>query len=395
MSEGHIRRRGAKSWEIRFDVGRDPVTGKRRTQTKTVRGTKKEAQAELRRQLNALDEGTFVEPAKLTVAEYLDWWLTNEAAFNVTTRTLQGYREKVDKHVVPEIGAVRLQKLQPIHLQEMYTRKLQSGRRDGRGGLAPRSVVQLDRILNVALKRARQLRLIANNPVDDVRRPQIPKHEVDVLTDAEVKALLAHLDGTRLYVPVYLALSTGLRRGELLGLQWRDIDFDAKRLHVRRSVEQTRPQEADSGARYVLTLKEPKTKASKRTVSLPDSALEVLAAHQRAQKEERLKLGLGRPEPESLLFTKLDGSMLVPDHVGAQFKVAAGKAGLGKRGLHTLRHTHITNLLRVGVHVKVASERAGHSSVSVTLDIYSHVVPDMQDDAAQKVDAGLRRALDT
>jgi integrase len=392
MSEGHIRRRGAKSWEIRFDVGRDPATGKRKTRTKTVRGTKKEAQAELRRQLNALDEGTFVEPSKLTVAEYLRWWLDNEAAYNTTTRTLQGYREQIDKHIVPELGAIRLQQLQPLQVQEMYTRKLQSGRCDGRGGLAPRTVVHLDRVLNVALKRARQLRLITTNPIDDVRRPQIPKHEVDVLSDDETKALLNHLHGTRLYVPVFLVLSTGLRRGELLGLQWRDIDFEAKRLHVRRAVEQTRPQD---GRRYDLALKEPKTKASKRTISLPDSAVDLLSAHWRTQSEQRLRLGLGRPQSESLLFTKIDGSMIVPDYLGQQFKVAAGRAGLGKRGLHTLRHTHITNLLRHGVHVKVASERAGHSSVSVTLDLYSHVQPDMQDDAAQRVDAGLRRALDS
>lgn len=387
---GSIRRRGKSSWELKFDIGRDPVTGKRKTQYKNVKGTKKDAQRELRRLLNSLDEGQFVEPSKVTVGEFVNWWLENDAVHQVEPRTLAFYQDKCHRHIIPDIGSIQLQKLQPIQVQELYNRKVQSGRLDGRGGLSPRSVVHIDRTLNVVLKRARQLRLIASNPVDDAKPPAIPKNEIDVFSDEEIKQLLEHISDTHMYAPIYLIICTGLRRGEALALRWQDIEFDRKRLKVRHSLEELRP---GGGQKPTMRLKAPKTRSSKRTISLPHSAIEVLTQHGRTQAEEWLKLGLNRPDGETLLFTKRDGEMYMPHRFGKRFAEACHRAGLGHRTLHSLRHTHITNLLRAGVHVKVASERAGHSTVSVTLDLYAHVLEDMQDDAAERVDASMKRAL--
>ena len=178
MSGGHIRRRGANSWEIKFDLGRDPLTGKRITKYKSVRGTKRDAERELRRQLTAVDTGQFTDPGKLTLGEYLIWWLDYEAQNKVAPKTLQVYRYMADKHIMPALGACLLGQLRPIHITDYYNKKLQAGRVDGKGGLSPQSIRHHDRLLNVALKRARSLNLIPRNPVEDASRPSVPESEI-------------------------------------------------------------------------------------------------------------------------------------------------------------------------------------------------------------------------
>ncbi len=199
MSEGHIRRRGKASWEIKFDLGRDPLTGKRITKYKSVRGTKRDAQRELRQQLMAVDTGQFTDPGKLTLGEYLVWWLDNEAKNKTAPKTLQVYRYMADKHIIPALGACPLSQLRPLHITESYHKKLQVGRVDGKGGLSPQSIRHHDRLLNVALKRARALNLIPRNPVEDVSRPTVPDREIQTLDDRQVARLLATIQGTRLF----------------------------------------------------------------------------------------------------------------------------------------------------------------------------------------------------
>ena len=218
MSAGHIRPRGPGAWELKFDLGRHPITGKRQVRYATVRGSKRDAQLELRRLLGAVDKGQHVDPGKLTVGQWLVRWL-EEARHNISPKTHERYSEIVNKHLVPALGAIALAKLAPVHVQSYYSDALASGRRDGKGGLSPQTVRHHDRVLNVALKRARALRLIAVNPIEDVTRPKVERQELAILDPDESARLLATAASTRLYVPILLALATGMRRGEMLALR--------------------------------------------------------------------------------------------------------------------------------------------------------------------------------
>jgi integrase len=234
------------------------------------------------------------------------------------------------------------------------------------------------------MKRARALRLIARNPLEDVKRPTVERHEAEVLEPEESGVLLRAAKGTYLHTPVFIALATGLRRGEILALRWQDIDLDRQTLTVNQSLEQTR-----DGLRF----KAPKTKQSRRTIALSPSAVGVLQAHRVLQLEERIKLGLGR-DGISLVFARHDGQPINPRNFSKEFSRLRKRAGVRPVTFHGLRHTHFTTLLREGIHPKIASERAGHASVAITMDIYSHAIPSLQEDAALRIDAALRTILE-
>ena len=382
MAKGHIRARGPGAWELKYDIGVDPVTGRRITRFRTVHGAKRDAQRELRAILTGVDGGTYTDPSKMTLAAWLQQWL-DEAQHKVARKTLQRYREIVELHLVPALGAFPLAKLQPAHIQAYYAAALASGRRDGSGGLSPQTVVHHDRVLNVAMKRARALRLIPTNPVEDVSRPAVNRHEIEVLEPAESAALLAAARTTRMFPIVFLALATGLRRGEVLGLRWSDVDLERRSLTVAQSLEQTK-----EGLRF----KTPKTKRSRRTIALSPSLVEELQAHRARQAVDRLALGMGR-DPAGLVFTRIDGDPIQPDSVTKMFARIVARAKIRPLSFHGLRHTHATDLLRAGVHPKITSERLGHSSIAITMDTYSHAIPGLQEDAAQRIDAALRATL--
>jgi len=382
MAKGHIRARGPGAWELKYDAGINPITGQRITKYRTVRGSKKDAQREMRAILTAVENGTYADPGKMTVKEWLGQWL-EEARTNVAPKTLQRYREIVDLHLVPALGSILLAKLQPVHIQANYAEALATGRRDGTGGLSAQTVLHHDRVLHVALKRARALRLIVSNPVEDVSKPKVERQEIEALDPAESAALLTAARSTRMFPVILVALGTGLRRGEVLGLRWSDIDLGKRTLTVAQSLEQTK-----TGLRF----KAPKTRRSRRTIALPPAIAEELHAHRAQQAAERLALGMGR-DPAGLVFTRIDGDPIQPDSVTKMFARIAERAKIRPISFHGLRHTHATDLLRAGVHPKIASERLGHASIAITMDTYSHAIPGLQEDAAQRIDGALRQAL--
>ncbi len=381
---GHIQRRGKKSWRLKFDIGRDPETGERITKYMTVRGTKTDAQRELTRVLREIDTGTFVEPAKITVAEFLKQYLASLVNRGLSPKTYDRYKEIVNINLIPAFGHIRLAKLEPLHIETAWGDALESGRLDGKGGLSPQTVAHLHRLLKQALKKAVKWKMLATNPADMVDAPKIERREIAVLTEAELATLINAVEGTPLYMPVMLASTTGLRRGEVLGLRWKDIDLDRGTLTVIQMLGQVRSR---------LYFKPPKTKAGRRTVTLPAITIEALRQHKVRQSEERLRLGLGRDD-SGLVFTRPDGQPVIPTSFSRTFCEFVKNRGLPPISFHGLRHSHLTHLLRAGVHPKVASARAGHSSTAITMDIYSHILPGMQEDAASKIDAVLRTALE-
>jgi integrase len=389
---GNITRRGQRSWRLKFEVGeRDPVTGKRATRYVTVNGTKKDAQRELTRLLGQVDNGVYVEPSALTVAEYLERWLTDHAQHRVSAKTFERYAEIARKHLVPALGVHRLAKLSPLHIQAYYSEALTKGRvRTLRGGiqetlppLAARTVKHHHRILSEALRQAVRLRLLQYNPCGDVDPPKPKRTEMKILDQARSAKLIRAVDGKLIYVPVLLAIMTGMRRGEILALRWRDLNLDGRTLQVTRTLEETATG---------IGFKEPKSERSRRSIALPTFAVEELRRHRRQQALDLLKLGI-RQTDETLVCCDHEAHPLRPRSVTKGFADLSRKLGLGVR-FHDLRHSHISHLLAAGVHPKVASERAGHASVSITLDVYSHLIPGMQEDAANRIDAALRTHLE-
>jgi integrase len=383
--DGHIRQRSPGSFEIRYTLGADPATGKRKTQTATVRGTRKDAEKELRRLLRAVDLGEHVDSTRLTVREWLLIWL-DAVREEVAPKTHERYSEIVGGFLAPALGNLPIAKLVAAELQKVYAGWSTGGRRDGKpGGLSPQTRRHIHRVLSAAFTRAVEQQVIARNPCDAFKKrlPKVERHKLVTLSAEQGQRLLAAIRHHRVYWPVLLALATGCRRGEIAALRWSNVDLERRSLRVVESLEQTK-----TGLRF----KRPKTEKT-RPIILPGFAVDELRRRKREQAEELLKLGV-RQGPDALVCGRADGSPLPPRSLTHEFaKVAGSVDGVPRVRFHDLRHSHATQLLLAGVHPKIAQERLGHSSISVTLDLYSHVTPTMQEDAAAKLDAAYRSAI--
>ncbi|RTL89372.1 MAG: site-specific integrase [Hyphomicrobiales bacterium] len=381
--KGHIRERSPGKWAIVLDIV-DPETGKRRRKWHTFHGTKRQAQIECSRLVTEMANGSYQEPSKMTLAEFLEKWLEAQRS-QVAPRTFERYEEIARKNIVPLLGESLLTKLRPETIAGAYSKALKSGRRDGTGGLAPRTVKHIHRILRQALAQAVVWNLLSRNPADLVNPPKVERKTMAALDPAQTAEMLAHFRRTRMFVPVLLAVMCGLRRGEIAALKWKAVDLDSGQLSVYESIEQTR-----SG----VCTKETKSGRA-RTVAMPSIVIEELHQHKRRQAEELLRLG-HRGIDQTPVVTRENGGPLQPNSLTHEFvRILALSPALPRIRFHDLRLSHATHLLATGVHPKVAQERIGHSTVGVTLDLYSHVMPGMQEDAAARVDAAIRSALDT
>lgn len=380
--KGHIRQRGKGSWELKYDLEPDPLTGKRRTQFCTVKGSSKEAETELRRLLREVDTGEHVEPNKQTVKTLLDKWLKH-ASSHVSPKTHERYTQLINNNISPILGGRKLKALRPIHIDEAWSHLLTKGRMDGKGGLSPQTVKHCHRVFKQALGQAVRWQFLARNPADQVDPPKVSRKVMNVLDAEDTIRLLEGIKETQFYIPTLIAVMTGLRRGEVLALRWRHMDIESGRLSVVQSLEQTN----EGGLRFK------ETKNSKaRLVDMPSLLIEELRRHRLKQAEAFLKLG-ERQTDDHLITCGYDGEPMKPEHLSREFPKAVVKAGLPRVNFHTLRHSHATLMLTGGVHPKIAQERLGHSSISITMDLYSHLVPGLQKEAAEKVDTALRSAL--
>jgi integrase len=384
---GHIRRRGQKSWELKFDVGRDPVTGRRKIRYQSFKGTKIQAEAELARSLARANDGNYVDPAKTTLTEFLDRWVRDWAMANVSPKTLERYRGLIDNQIRPHLGHIQIQKLRPVHLNELYSKLLRVGGIDRADpakhrGLSARTVGHVHRILHRALGHAAQWDVVQQNVADNVSPPRVEAAEIKILTQDQVDATLKRLSASTLYPIVLLALATGIRRGEILALRWQDVDIDNARLRVERSLEETRAE----GLRF----KSPETKHGRRTICLPAAAAAELRKHRKAQQEQRLALGLGKAPADALVFPTWEGRARHPDSLSKEFTAAMFSIGLSVT-LHALRHTHASQLIAGGVDVLTISRRLGHGSPAITLSVYGHLFSNTDDRAARVTEAAFSR----
>jgi integrase len=349
------------------DLGRDE-TGRRARRFFTVRGTRRDAERELARVLHEAHSGTLAAPSRMTVAQAVERWLEDVARPRVSGKTWERYAELARLHILPTLGGVRLQSLKPLQLQRLYVDL-------GRKGLSQRTVLHVHRLLHTVLQWAVRAGLVGVNICDRVEAPRPVSAEVRILTPEEAASLLRAASGTDLYLPVVLALACGLRRGEILALKWEDVDLERDVLLVRRSLEQT-----NQGLRF----KEVKAGRG-RAVALPVVAAEALRRQRVEQAARRLRLGhLWRDL--GLVVCGPDGGPVVPSSLSARFARLARRAGISPLRFHDLRHTHASQLLRAGVDLKTVSARLGHRTAVMTLDVYGHVLPGAQEEAARVVD---------
>lgn len=377
--KGHIRQRGKDTWAIVIYLGTEQ--GKKRQKWYTVHGSKRDAERELRRLLHEMDTGAYAEPSKLTVGEYLERWLNEYAAVRVAPLTLRRYQTVVRDHLIPLLGAIPLAKLTPMQIQRAYRETLESGNKRIPGPMAPQSVATHHRVFRKALAQAVKWQLLSRNPSDGVEPPRFERREMMALDEAGVLRLLERVRESKYFLPILLAVNTGMRRGEILALRWQDVDLDAGNVMVRRTAQQLKGR---------VEFKEPKTAKSRRLVRLPADVVAALRKHKVKQAEDRLFLG-AQYHDNGLVFTQMDGKPVWPSHVSDAFRYLAHSMGLRMR-FHDLRHTHATLLLKAGVNPKVVSERLGHSTVGITLDVYSHVLPDMQDEAVRRFEVNMEAA---
>jgi integrase len=385
---GQIIKRGEKTWLVRIFTGRD-ANGKRCYLNKTIKGNKKDADAYLNKTATAISTGMFVEPSPLTVDDYLDKWLLNAAKPRVRERTFSDYSELLKRYVRPAIGKRRLSDLRPLDIQALYshmtapkpTKDAESQPDIKYGlGLSARSVRYTHAVLSASLKQAVKWLLLAHNPATQVDLPRASRKEMKALSTDEAARFLTAAKGDRWSALFALALTTGMRPEEYLGLQWNDVDLEKGIVTVQRALVWQR-----KGGGWAFTA--PKTSRSRRSIPIPTSVIYALKAHKRQQAAERLKAG-AEYQNYDLVFASLEGTPIMTRNLlRRHFKPILKTAKLPTTTrLYDLRHSCATLLLAANEHPKVVSERLGHASITLTLDTYSHVLPSMQQAASDKLE---------
>lgn len=367
-----MHRRGA-SWRYVIDLGPDPATGRRRQAQKAGFRTRKEAEGAMRVVSVAADEGGLVPKDRRTLGAYLDEWLETIRP-RLRGTTWSSYEVAVNR-VKEYLGAVRLQALTPMEVESLYAKLAEEGRADGRP-LAPKSVRNTHVALRRALADAERLGLVVRNVAASARPPSAPRAEQQTWSSDDLREFFEAAKADRLAMAYTLLATTGMRRGEVIGLRWRDVDFDDQSLSIVQTITTVKSK---------LVVSPPKTAKSRRQIALDETTIEGLRAHRRRQREERMAAGPSWNSECDLVFTDELGEPVHPDRLSRGFQWLLRRAGLPRIRLHDLRHSYATLALKAGVHPKVVSERLGHATVGITLDLYSHVSKGMDADAARLV----------
>ncbi len=370
---GYIAKRYTKryknNYSIVLDLGTDPATGKRKQQWISYKGTKKEAEKRLAELLHQLDTGTFMKPGKTTLAEFLDRWIEDYRP-NLSPRGFDRYEGIVHNHLIPRLGRITLTQLKPEHIQAYYTDTINKG-------LSAATVQYHHSVLHVALQSALKRGLVNRNVADAVDLPKIRQKEMETWNEDEISLFLEAAKKTPYHTLFYTALYTGARRAEILALPWQNVDLILGQIYITRSLHHLKD------GSYIFT--EPKSAKSKRMISLPPSLTIELKGHRERQEAERQRLGTPLND-QDLVFSHLDGKPLRPNTITRAWKTLAIRCGLKPIRLHDARHSHASLLLKQAIHPKIVQERLGHSSINITLDRYSHVVPGLQEAAAARFD---------
>ena len=364
-NEGSIFKRKDGRWAATINLGWQE--GKRKR--KTFYGkTREDVQKKLTAALHTFQQGLPVASEKQTVGQFLTGWLEQSAKPTLRPRTFISYEELVRLHLAPTIGRVPLTKLSPQQVQALMNDKLASG-------LSPRRVQYIHAVLRRALGQAEKWSLVPRNVAKLVNPPRVQRAEISPFSPEEAREFLSAVRGDRLEALYSVALAVGLRQGEALGLSWKDIDLDAHEITVRSTLQRV-------GGKFRFL--ETKTPRSRRTVALPEPTIAALKTHKARQLQERLQMGSAWQD-SGLVFTTPFGGPLSDGHVRRQFYRKLEEAGIRRQRFHDLRHACASLLLAQNVHPRIVMETLGHSTIGTTMNIYTHVISDVQRDAAKKM----------
>ncbi len=372
--KGSVQKRTGKqgpAYRARVEYPPDPVTGERRQRSKTFR-TRREADAALARWLTEIDRGTAVEPSKLTVGDLLSLWLQDEAGPRVKPTTAEDYAATIRVHILPTLGNVLVQRLTVPQVQAFM-----SGKREA--GASPRTVQLCYLRLSQALKYAVASGILERNVCEAIKSPKVVYRRGDPWAVDEGQRFLEAAADDGLSPLWLLALTTGMRKGELLGLRWRDLDWERATVQVHQTV---------TTYKGAATIQEPKTVTARRTVRLMPEAVASLKEHRKAWATRKLAAGPLWHDTDLITCTAI-GTPVHPSNVDRSFQAIIARASLRRIRFHDLRHTHATWLLTSGTPLKVVQERLGHAKPSITLDVYGHLLAGMQDEAVDRLGAML------
>ncbi len=389
MKRGSVKRSG-KGWMYTVDLGADPSTGKRRQERKRGYRTQREAADALDERLSEIRTGIEVD-RRLTVGQYLDTWIEAKRAAGLRASTLIGYQRHIDQHLRPHLGHYKLHELRGNHIEAMLReiakppkkpargQKIAKGKRRNPKQMSAASVRSVNRTLSSCLSSAKRQRLIPFNPAADVELPRATRPRVQPWEPEQLGQFLAHAQGDRLGAMFETIAMTGLRRGEACGLRWTDVDFGRKVLIVRQQVVEVASAGVEcphcGGEHPQFQFGDPKTESGHhRVVDIDPTTLGTLMAHRLSQEAERATWGDAYDQDHDLVFAREDGSPLVPGEVTDRFHKLSDEAGLRRIRLHDLRHGQASLMLAAGIPLAVVSKRLGHSSVTVTSDVYSHLI---------------------
>lgn len=388
--QGHIHRRVTRTrsgkdkiaWYVVVELGRTPA-GRRQQKWHGGFRTRKEAEAERAKIVNDLNSGTYVRPHSITFGEYItEQWLPSMRS-QLKPSTFNSYQCNLELHVLPSLGSRKLRDITPQLLNELYSKMLATGNNRG-GGLSPKTVRYVHTTIHKALHDAVDLQLLATNPAERAKPPRVrgvATTELRFWTPEQLAMFLDLIRNERLYAAFHLAAMTGMRRAEICGLRWGDIDWESKSISVRHTL---------LSVSYKLEQSTPKSHRA-RVVNLDEATVDVLSDHQDQQKANKELWGTNYSD-KGYVFARENGEPTHPDILTQKFDRLVAKSGLPRIRLHDLRHTHATIGLRAGIPVKVMSERLGHESPAFTLKQYAHVIPGMQAEAAQQIASLISRS---
>jgi len=367
-------------FSIVIDEGKDPVTGKRRQRWIATKGSKPEAEAQLNEMMRDLQHGTFVKPAKIMVRDYVNHWLDTYVKHNLSSSTNQNYRLITRKHILPTLGNMVLSELKAQMIQNLENQKLESG-------LSHSSVIKLHNILHGSLQQALIAGKILNNPCDGVKRPKEQYKEINIMSMDTIHQLLDKAKTDQYYRPYYplwlTSIHTGLRRGEDMGIKWGEVNLLDLTISINHSLYyQDVPDE--NGER--IALKAPKTKSSRRVISITPSNAVVLREHYQKTNEDRKSLGLPLLTDDDFVFCHLNGKPYLPNTITHAWGAFVRKCGMPGVRLHDCRHAYATHLIANGVPAAIIAKQLGHSSTRMT-DRYTHISQEMQRKAAATFEA--------
>ncbi len=383
---GSIEQRGENTFRLVVSEMRD---GKRVKHYRTIQAaSRREASKELAKFVAEIEAGQYVDPSKQTFAEFVQRWLKDYAESHLAPKTVHRYKEILEKRVLPALGHLKLEKIRPNHLLEFYASLQVEGiRQDGRPGkLSERTILHHHRLINTILNAAVQWQLIPSNPANRVKPPKVKKRAMPCYDEEQIRLMFEALkkEDLKHQVLVNIALFTGLRRGEIMGLEWKDVDFGAGTLQVRQASQYLPGQ-------GVFT-KEPKTESSVRLLSLPPFLMEMLKQYRKEQAEHRLKVG-DLWQGSDRLFTTWDGRPGHAEWPSQWFSKFIRRHNLPHLNFHGLRHTAATMLINQGLQAKNISGRLGHSNINTTMDLYGHYLKSADKEAADRLEQVYQRMI--